>query len=189
MLLGSAYQSAWLALAIMFFYPIQQSLGQITGTMLYALGQTKTKSYIGLAFMAVSIPVAYVVLASSHSVIPGLQLGAVGLSVKMVLCALLEVNVMAYFVAKYIKALFDWRYQFLVIFLLLALSFFSKFSIQWIFSIMAIKGLPLLAMVLSGLLYLGLTLIILCYVPYLAGLDAQQLKQGLFWLRERIMQT
>ena len=59
MLLGASYKPGNIILSIMFFYPIHQSIGQIAHTMLYAIGKTRTQSYVGLTFMFVSILSSY----------------------------------------------------------------------------------------------------------------------------------
>jgi len=109
--LGPSYQAAWLPLSLMFLYPIHQSMGQITGTMLMSMGRTKAQSYIGIFFMVISIPTAYILLATKSATIPGFQLGAMGLAMKMVMCQILGVNLSAFFVARYINAHFDWSHQ------------------------------------------------------------------------------
>ena len=104
LLLGPAYQSAWLALSLMFLYPVHQSLGQITATMFFAMGKTKAQSVIGIFFMSISIPTAYFLLAPRSAIVPGFKLGAMGLALKMVGCQILGVNISAFFVAKYTKS-------------------------------------------------------------------------------------
>jgi len=184
--LGSSYKAAWLPFSIMLLYPVHQSLGQITGTMLMATGRTKTKSIIGIAFMGVSIITAYFVLAPKSFLIPGLNLGAKGLALKMVICQLLDVNLMAYFVAKYFKTSFNWAYQFKVLLSLLLLGFVIKISVQWFVSVLAFPTHPILLMFISGIFYTGTVAIVLYKSPAIAGLDRVQINHGLSWLRSRL---
>jgi hypothetical protein len=176
--------AGWLALAIMFFYPIQQTLGHINGSMLYAMGKTRVKSRIGIGFMLTSMVVTYVMLAPRDAAVPGLQLGAVGLSLKMVLCALVEVNLMALFVGKYIGVPFDWTHQVQVTLVILGLAFLSKFLMEGVLGLLTLKGNLLLTLAASGLLYLGLTGVALYHRPALAGMNAEQVAQGWDWIKQ-----
>jgi O-antigen/teichoic acid export membrane protein len=184
-LLGPAFQDAWVPLVIMFFYPIYQSLGQISGMMLYALGQTRAKTLIGIGFMAFSIPATFLFLASPSSIIPGLHLGAKGLALKMVICQLIEVNVMAFIVGRYIQHKFNYGHQFAVIFTLLPIAFFSKYFTQGFFSLLSLNDSSLLIMSISGVIYLSLIIPLIWYIPSLAGITTQQMRHSIFWLRER----
>lgn len=78
LLLVPKYEGGWLCLAIMFVYPIHQSLGQINGTYFYATTQTKLYSKLGIIFMMGSISVTCFVLASPSAMIPGLDLASIG---------------------------------------------------------------------------------------------------------------
>jgi len=184
--LGAAYQGAWLPLSLMFLYPVHQSLGQITSTMFLALGKTRMAGYIGIFFMAISIITAYILLAPKLAVVPGLQLGAVGLALKMVGCQIIGVNIMAFFVAKYINSTFDWSYQIIVLSLLVLIGFLSKFFVGHILSLLPFGGYTILVMAFSGFFYLISVGIFVCYFPSIAGLNTDQIKRGVSWLRDRI---
>lgn len=184
LLLGPSYRSGGLPLSIMFLYPVHQSLGQITGTMFYATGQTKTQSKIGIFFMAISIPIAYLLLAPRSSLIPGLHLGAVGLAIKMVACQLVGVNLMAFFVAKYINKPFNWSHQIYILILLLPMGFLSKFSIQWALSWVSLSQRSILVMAISGILYFGGAIVLLYYFPALAGMNKEQINHSIVWIRK-----
>jgi len=185
-ILGDSYRAAWLPLSIMFLYPVHQSLGQITGTMLMATGRTKTKGIIGVAFMGISIITAYFVLAPRSALFPGLNLGAKGLALKMVLCQLLDVNLMAFFVAKYIKTSFNWTFQIRVLLLLLLLGFASKICVQWILAVVSFPAHPILLMAVSGAFYSCGVAALVYKFPSIAGIDRAQINHGLVWLRDRL---
>lgn len=185
--LGPSYKSAWLSFSIMMFYPIYQSLGQITGIMLLAMGKTKTKSCIDVLFMVVSIPATYFFLAPRAAFLPGLELGAVGLAVKMVICQLLVVSLTIYFVARYIKTPIYWRYQLNVFLLLLTSSFVVKYSILGVISFLSLNIGQLSIIILSLITYLFLISGYLYYFPELAGMNGLQVKQGFYWLREKFI--
>lgn len=184
--LGPAYQAAWLPLSLMFLYPVHQSMGQITHTMFYAIGKTKVQANIGILFMVVSIPIAYILLAPRSAIIPGFQLGAIGLALKMVGCQILGVNLMAFFVARYTNTVFNWTHQIIVLLLLLPIGFISKFFARHILSLASFGGHTVLVMVVSGIFYLLSVAVLIRYFPSVAGLNMDQINRGFSWLRSRI---
>jgi O-antigen/teichoic acid export membrane protein len=64
-IVGPGFHDAWLPLAIMFLYPVHQSLGQVTQTFFLSTGNTVAYVWSGLIFMLVSIPVTFAMLAPS----------------------------------------------------------------------------------------------------------------------------
>ena len=186
LLLGHSYQDAWLPLSLMFLYPMQQAMGQITGTVLYATGKTKTKSYTGILVMAISIPTAYLLLAPKSAIMPGFNLGAVGLSLKMVACGILSANLMAFFVSRNIKTDFNWGYQIIVLALLLPIGYFSKFFAQSILSFVSFERYIILVMLVSCIFYLVSVAVFVRFFPSIAGVNKDHINYGLSWLRTRI---
>jgi len=184
-LLGNSYQDAWFPLSLMFLYPIHQSMGQINGTMLYGIGKTKTRANIGMFFMAISIPTAYLLLAPKSNIIPGLQLGAVGMALKMVGWQLFSVNIMAFYVARYLNTSFDWRYQINVLLLLLPISFFSKICAQWIISLLSFSHHFIVIITISTILYLGTLTALIYLFPSLAGIKRDLINNSFTWLRKQ----
>jgi O-antigen/teichoic acid export membrane protein len=186
LLLGPSYREAWLPLSLMFLYPIHQSMGQITGTMLYATGKTKAQSYIGIYFMAISIPTAYILLAPNSAILPGFQLGAMGLAIKMVGCQILGVNISAFFVARYINTSFDWSHQINVLFFLLPIGFLSKLFAEHILTSISFCGYTILVMGIASVFYVIIVTILIRFYPPIAGINKDQINQGLSWLLARI---
>jgi len=150
------------------------------------MGQTRTKSYIGLFFMAISIPTTYLMLAPGNFIVPGLGMGALGLAFKMVLCQLVDVNLMAFFVAKYLKIPFKWIYQAVVLLLLVPAGFICKFFAEAICSLSFSSQRPLIVMTTAALLYGLFAAILVLQAPSLVGSTRQQINLGLVWVRERI---
>ncbi|VVB88564.1 Polysaccharide biosynthesis protein [uncultured archaeon] len=109
--LGTAYAAAVPALAIMFLYPVHQSIGQIVGTMYFAIGKTRPYSIIGVVFMLISIPVTYFVIAPTEAFIPGLALGSTGMAIKMVILQLIGVDISAWWLSRIYGWKFDWIFQ------------------------------------------------------------------------------
>ena len=172
--LGPSYKEAWLPLALMLFYPVHQSLGQITGTMLLAMEKTKAQSYIGIFFMSISIIVTYVLLAPKTAIVPGFDYGATGLALKMVLCQLIGVNISIFFVSRYIKIPFDWKYQIWLICLMPSGFIIKKLSENFI-SILSFEVTLISSITVSLIFYLIFISTIIYFFPALAGI-----KKGLF---------
>ncbi len=185
LLLGPSYQAAWLPLSLMFLYPVHQSMGQITGTMLFATERTKIKSVIGIFFMVISIFTAYFMLAPKDLFVPGLNMGAIGLALKMLICQFIEVNLMAFFVARYINATFEWSHQLYVLILLLPLGFLCKFIAAQILSFFYFGEHIILVMTVSGLFYLIGVAYLVRFFPSIAGLKKEQINLGISWLLAR----
>lgn len=183
LVLGPAYSGGKLALAIMFLYPIHQSLGQIAGSFLYATERTGLQVKIGLIFMLCSIVVTYTVLAPGDALLPGLGLAATGLALKMVSMQFIQVNILNFLIARNMGWRFDWRYQ------VVGLS--GMLLAGWACSSLArASGLPLTpAFVISAVAYLFLMSVLLYSMPSLVGLGRDELKseiqRGYIWLAGR----
>jgi O-antigen/teichoic acid export membrane protein len=184
-LLGPTYEDAWLPLSLMLLFPIHQSMGQILGTMYLATGQTKKQAYIGIFTMCLSIVVAYIVTAPKGMTIPGLGLGAVGLSLKMVFCQIIGVNINAFTISRFINISFDWSHQIIVLIILLPLGFLSKICSQFALSIVSLPQYFILNMVISSILYLGILTTLVYFRPSIAGINRDTINNVVFWLRRR----
>ena len=172
--LGSSFLAGSLPLAIMFLYPLHQSLAQINSTMLLASGRTKLLMTINAIFMAVSIPVTYLVLASEDALIPGFGLGAVGMAAKMVILQLVTVNVGAWWLAKIHGWQFDWKHQLVSmgsVFLVGWISYEITFWLGGLFNIGLIER-P----IISFFFYSPAIGLIIWFFPELVGFTKQEIK-------------
>jgi O-antigen/teichoic acid export membrane protein len=167
LLLGQAYIDGIFTLMLMFLYPVHQSMGQIGSTMLYATGRTKLQAIIGSVFMLISIIFAYILMAPTTAF--GLEMASQGLAVKMVVMQLIQVNIMAWFIAKAYKWKFDWIYQVAA----LGLSVIAGWTVKaLITSIIAAQ--PLILMLISGVVYILIMALIVKKMPWIAGLSQQE---------------
>ena len=97
---GSKFDGAVKPVAIMAFYPIYQTYGQLSGSVFYATGQTSLYRNIGVLFMLIGLPVTYFLIAPGDKF--GLNLGSTGLAVKMVILQFIGVNVQLCFNTKFL---------------------------------------------------------------------------------------
>ena len=171
LILGAAYIGGATTLAIMFLYPIHQSMGQITAAMLYATERVSAMATTSIIFMAVGIGMTYLVLAPADAVVPGLGLASEGLAIKMVAVQLIGVNVTAYIIARIWNWRFDWAFQ--------PISLLGCVGLGWI-AYRAATGLlgqafslPVV-MSMGGILYMAMMAAFLYVMPWLAGMTRDE---------------
>lgn len=169
--LGAAYIGGATTLAIMFLYPVHQSMGQIGGTMLLATERVSTHVVIGIIFMIASMGVSYLVLAPGDAFIPGFNLASEGLAIKMIVMQLIQVNVMAYIIARSWNWPFDWVYQPVSLLGCIFIGWLAYFLVNEIignaFSVFVVMGF-------GGLVYIMLMTGFLYTLPWLAGLSREE---------------
>ena len=175
LLLGEAYYAGVLTLMLMFFYPVHQSMGQIGLTMLYATEQTRVQVIIGLVFMATSIVVVYFMLAPTTMIVPGLGLASQGLAIKMVVMQLIQVNILAFFIARIFGWKFEWLYQLVGLGSAVAAGWLSKLLIVSILS-----GHTFILMAGSWIVYLIIMSMVVYIMPWVIGLTHDELRSYYF---------
>jgi len=166
-LLGPAYVGGATTLAIMFLYPIHQSVGQIGNTVLYATERVRLQAITGIATMIAALVTSYFLLAPPSARIPGLGLGAEGLAVKMVFVQLVSVNVVCFLIARIWHKPFDWLYQPVSLVGCLATGWIAHAAARFV---VGTSGNLLLLIAVAGLIYTVLVLIFVSAFPWTAGL-------------------
>ena len=101
---GKSFKGAVMAVTIMAFYPIYQTYGQLSGSVFYATGQTALYRNIGIIVLTAGIPFSYLLMAPYNWF--GLELGSVGLAIKMVLLAFVGINIQLWYNTKLLKLSF-----------------------------------------------------------------------------------
>jgi len=88
---GEKFEGASGSIAFMAFYPLFQTYGQLSGSVFFAMGETRLFRQIGLSLLALDL------LAAAWLIGPkawgGLSLGALGLSIKTLGIAIISVNI------------------------------------------------------------------------------------------------
>ncbi|MBF0318352.1 MAG: lipopolysaccharide biosynthesis protein [Nitrospirae bacterium] len=95
---GAQYGAAYYAVAVMAFYPVHQTYGQLVASAYFAMGKTALYRNIGVAMTAVGVPVTFFLIAPQKYF--GVGAGAMGLALKMVVVNVISVNVLLYYIAK-----------------------------------------------------------------------------------------
>jgi O-antigen/teichoic acid export membrane protein len=172
---GSEYVGATIPIIIMAFYPIHQTYGQLSGSVLYASGKTKYIRNIAVIFGIIGIGVTFILIAPEQA--HGFNLGATGLAIKYVLVQFIAINVQLLLISKILKINF-FKYlghQIISISTFLLASSISKLAIVFL----PISEAPLIQLLLSGMLYLLIIGLILLMFPVIGGLTKTDVKKVL----------
>lgn len=169
---GNQYSGALWSLIVMAFYPIHQTYGQLTGAVCMASGQTLLYSKISLIIAIIGVPVGYFLIAPESKM--GLNAGATGLAIKMVVMQIIGVNVQLYFNCRLLKLNFS-RYvghQILSVFLFMV---FSALAMLIVDRLLVLQHFILINFLISGILYLCMIIGLLYYKPSLFGLAREDI--------------
>lgn len=186
--LGEAYAQAWPVLAIMLLYPIHQSMGQIGGTMFLASGQTHQYMLISTGVMLVSIPVSYLMLVPTQGEwVTGLGMGAIGIATKMVLLGIVSVNIQAWVIARFSGWKLDWIFQAVGIPIMVGAGYFAKAFVGLLWNLDRFNMTDLIIPVmLACVIYAILVICIVWRLPWLIGMEREEIKRSLRNLKDLI---
>tara|TARA_B100000315_G_scaffold210435_1_gene206711 strand:- start:16 stop:1536 length:1521 start_codon:yes stop_codon:yes gene_type:complete len=180
LVLGSSYIDGALVVAIMLGYAAFNSVAQINNSTLLALGKTGAHLTLGSILMAVGILMAYLFLAPKDSFLPGLDMGSLGLAVKMILFIILHINVVSWWISREHGWKFDWSYQ--VVALGGALSF-GWLSFELVETLNNFSPISLFFRGgLALLLYCGFAGTMVWRMPWIAGTSRQEIRNFFFKL-------
>ena len=187
-LLGPTYVEAWPVLAIMFLYPIHQSMGQIGAAMFWAGGDTRKYVVLSIAIMLFSLPLSYFAMApTSGMMVPGLGLGAIGMACYMVLSSVFAVNIQAWVIARNGGWKFDWLYQAVGIPLMLGLGYLAKMLVGLMWNLDGANWVDLIIPIsITCIVYAVSALSVLWLLPWLIGMDQEELRGLLCKLRKGV---
>ena len=181
--LGEEYLPGSLVMSLMFLYPIQQTIGQINGSMYFSLEMTKEQSLIGMVFMVLSSITVYFLLAPKEAYIPGLGLASFGLAVKMLAIQFFFVIFSSWYLCKQRGWEFKIAYQFFYPVLFLILSYGCYFFAEYLFSEL-LEGLFFI--VCSALIYLIISVALVIFFPVILGLTKTNLKDYFMQLTSKV---
>jgi len=173
-LLGEQYLAGKTTLAIMFLYPIHQSIGQLLGALAYATGQVGLYVNVGIFMMVGSVFSSYVILSNGYWILPGLGLGSFGLAIKMVALQLISVTVLQIFLCRKLSLRIYWTFQFVVPAVCLVAAALSSIAGGIIFHG---KFLSLLQFFAEGSLYLCVVLAFIVFCPRSAGFSPEDISR------------
>lgn len=100
---GNKYSGAVTPVMIMLFYPIYQTYGRFCGAMILSIERTDIYRNISIISSCIGVILSFILLAPSSFVLPGMNLGAIGLSLKVIIVQVIAVNIMLFYICKIIK--------------------------------------------------------------------------------------
>lgn len=175
MLLGESYIGAVPILAIMFFYPIHQSIGQLTCAFFLATNQTRIYSLTSIIVMLISMPLTYLFQApASGYLIPGLGLGALGLALKTVVINIASVNISLYVISRLQQWKYDYIHQFIAICSTSIIGYGSYWGAQLLGGsvfVFSFKITLLFQGFIAAIFYFPTIVCLVYYMPEVAGLS------------------
>ena len=166
---GQEFKDATIPVAIMCLYPIHQTYGQMSGSLFYATGRTRTYRNIGVINVLVGLGMtAFLILPRD---IGGLGLGAEGVAIKMVGIQLIGVNIQLWYNSKYLKI----KYSKLLIHQLVIIALFITIATVIKYSFEVFVWGEVVKFLLTGILYTIGVIICVVLAPNLIGLSRSEL--------------
>ncbi len=164
---GAKYGAAITAVTIMALYPIHQTYGQLSGSLIFAAGQTRLFRNMEIIFSIFGLCMSYILLAPRQYY--GLGAGATGLALKMVIVQFIYVNVLLFFNTRLLKFSFwaYFRHQILCVFFLITAGIVAKFAA---YAVIPLHN-SIFVFISSGIIYLLIAMTMLCARPGLFGID------------------
>ncbi len=166
---GKDFKGAIVAVMIMALYPIHQTYGQLSSSVFMATGKTKLVSLIGVFNTLFGFFITYLLIAPTN--LFGLNLGANGLALKVILVQFITVNIQLYFNAKFLKLSFIkyLLHQFICVTVLLGISFSVSLLINHFISQIIVN------FIISGIIYTFIIFILILVVPIVMGIKREDL--------------
>jgi len=171
-IIGGNFEGAVKAVTVMALYPIHQTYGQLSSSIFYATGQTKLYSNIGIITMLAGLPVTYFLIAPTDKM--GLNAGATGLAVKMVLLNFISVNIQVFFGMRFLKLSF-WHnviHQLLSIGSLIMLSLCASIAVEHVLSV---GTSTIYSILLAGVFYTLMVMAVVYSFPFLFGVKRKDI--------------
>lgn len=166
---GRAFEPAAVPFFVMCFFPIHQTLGQLSGNLFFASDRIAAYRDIGLATLLVGLPLSLWLLGPKAW--GALELGAAGLAIKMVLTQVLSVNLQLFSHARFLKLPFLPMLKTQV--MVLAVYAGLAFGAAWLGRALA-AGVAVRAVISAGF-YGGAVLAVAHWRPGLLSLEAADL--------------
>lgn len=124
--LGADYTPAHLTFIILTLTSVYMGLGQINGAMLFATENSKLISIMGVFGAVLGIIISFFLLAPEKYFISGLEMGATGLALKMLITQIVIINISNYLISKKFNWEFKWGFQIYILLISLSFAFIIK---------------------------------------------------------------
>ena len=169
---GSDFAGALITVQTMTLYAIHQTYGQVTSSVFYATGQTRTLRNLNILSLGTGLVVAWVLLAPNHLL--GLNMGATGLAIKTVGVQFFSVNMFLLVCRRIIPFSYgrNLLHQLVCPAAFAAVAFATR-SATLALNVGEPAGFP--RFILSGMAYAALTAVLVLALPFLVGLTRADL--------------
>lgn len=176
---GERYAQAGGVLAVMAFYPVAQTLGQLTMTALKATERTASYARWCVLLSVPDLLLTYLLLAPRGAWLPGLHLGALGLACKTAVYGLASVQFYDHLNCRYLGVSYtrELAAKLLALVVIAAIAFVAlDRGCAWLVR----AGLPQVgALALSSCAYAAIVAVVAWQQPRLMGLRREQLLRGI----------
>lgn len=122
--LGHDYLKGSSTLSLMLIYPVHLCLGRLSGIMLLATKKTRLNLYVNIISMVIGLPAIFFFIGPKDAWIPGLELGAMGFALQMIMVQVINANLAVLWIDRTYGWKFDWVYQ--------LVSLGTTFSLGWL---------------------------------------------------------
>jgi len=181
---GNAFKGAAIVVAIMAFYPLHQTYGQLSSSVFYAMSHTKTYRNIAVFFVLIGLPITYFLIAPQNRM--GINAGALGLSIKMVVLNIISTNTMLYFNARQLGLRY-WKYavhQVATACALLVLSLYLNKVIGLLFFRYSIGDIPVF--LITGMFYTVFSAGLFYFCPRILGMERSDISYFVGRLKQKL---
>jgi O-antigen/teichoic acid export membrane protein len=170
---GAEFHDAALPIAIMSFYPILQTYGQLSGSVFFATAQTALYRNIGIIFMIIGLPVTYFLVAPIDMM--GLNAGSTGLAVKTIVISFIGVNVQLFFNSRLLNLRFKkyFWHQIICLGCFLLIAILSKIAVD---ENAVMQDRVIVGFLCSGFLYSVMVIVLVYFLPIILGLSRADVK-------------
>jgi O-antigen/teichoic acid export membrane protein len=166
---GGDFNKAALPVMLLGLAPIHQTFGQLSGSLMTATDRTREYGGISMFHSILGLPVTYFVLAPETYW--GLNLGATGLAIKLVVLQVIAVNIQLWYNTRQLGL--EMRnlvgHQVLVVMLFLVFATIGKIIVGASF------GIGIVALLASGILYFMFVVTIIFIFPSLISMSRLEL--------------
>jgi len=186
LLAGQAFSGAVIPLAILSVPLIYRSVIQISGTFFKATEKTRIRRNISVICQSSGLIATYFLLAPPTFSIPGLNMGSIGLAIKMASFNLIIGNICVFYICKIIAVSYNYflKFQLSTLCYLCILGIIATYASKMLLLSFGLTS-QLVHLCSHAVAYLALTCLLVLSKPNLFGIensDLQSVKKGLLRL-------
>jgi len=181
---GQQYAAAVPVLMIMAFYPVIQTSGHLSGASFKATERTVVFRNLSIMISIADLFLTYFLLAKRSAIVPGMQMGAIGLALKMVVFGFFATEVYAWLDFRYYRLSYG-RWLVERSFILLLVGSLAILTLHYLRQSLQSLGLkPLSSLALASTFYFAGVSIVAYVRPGIIGLT----RQGISKLLQEMIQ-